>query len=547
MKRFIFFFLVLFFFELAAQKAVSSADWQSDLRFLQETVHRDYSFLFKKTTAEEFDTAVEEFYSTIPNMEDHEVMVGFSRVIALFKYGHTIVWFPNAPFDHHKLPLLVYEFPDGIYITGAHKDYESLLGARITAVEGMATNEVLKAVRPVVPAENDHYFKAYGVPYMLIPEVLHAQGLTKELKQTITVNLEKEGLAFEAKVIAVKNPDFPLKYGEVTPGSDWVSVRDLSQSPYYLKNLDKHYYYEYLPEEKTVYVRQSQVFDDPSETIAAFYKRVFDFIEQNEVEKFIMDLRLNGGGNNYKNKPVITGIIRQDKINQEGKFFVVIGRRTFSACQNLVNELDNYTNATFIGEPTAENINFYGDSKKETLPKSKLPVYLSFAWWQDKSQWENGPHTAPHIPVDMSFEEYRSNQDPVVDKILEFKDVTFIKDPLGYIRNLFMENKFELLETEVPRIVKDPLYEKVDFEGEFNRSGYMLLDSDQKDGALYIFGMNAKLFPDSAYTWLSLAEAHSSVGNTDKAKECLNKAIDLDTDGPTGKRAQKMLDNMTGN
>ena len=47
--------------------------------------------------------------------------------------------------------------------------------------------------------------------------------------------------------------------------------------------------------------------------------------------------------------------------------FVIIGRRTFSACQNLVNELDNYTNAIFIGEPTAENINFYGDTRPGSL------------------------------------------------------------------------------------------------------------------------------------------------------------------------------------
>ena len=34
------------------QSSLSAADWQADLRFLQKTVHEDYSFLFKKITEE---------------------------------------------------------------------------------------------------------------------------------------------------------------------------------------------------------------------------------------------------------------------------------------------------------------------------------------------------------------------------------------------------------------------------------------------------------------------------------------------------------------
>ena len=36
--------------KIAIEK-LTAADWQADLRFLQQTVHKDYSFLFKKVTA----------------------------------------------------------------------------------------------------------------------------------------------------------------------------------------------------------------------------------------------------------------------------------------------------------------------------------------------------------------------------------------------------------------------------------------------------------------------------------------------------------------
>ncbi|MCB0577838.1 MAG: hypothetical protein KDD10_00825, partial [Phaeodactylibacter sp.] len=366
------------------QTTLTAKDWQEDLRFLQQTVHQDYPFLFKKTTAEAFDAAVEKLYAEIPKLQEHEILAGLSRIVSSFQYGHTVLGFRHSPVPYHKLPVNLYWFSDGIYVEGAHKDYEQALGAKVLKVEGKPVEEALAAIRPVVPAENDQFFKAYGLSYLAIPELLHAQGVADELKNAITLTLEKDGKVFDQTIAAVdaKGHDAPTEYGFTKPENGWLATRDQSATPHYLKNLDKIYYYEYLPEHKTVYVRHSQIQDDPSEAIPAFYERVFDFIEKNDVERLVLDVRLNGGGNNYKNKPIVTGIIRTEKINQVGKLFVIIGRRTFSACQNLVNELDNYTNAIFVGEPTAENINFYGDNNPVKLPNSKTTAYLSFAWWQ---------------------------------------------------------------------------------------------------------------------------------------------------------------------
>ena len=73
---------------LPAQETLTATQWQEDLRFLQNIVHKDYSFLFIKTTEEIFDAEVETLYRDIPNLDDHEIIVGMARIIALFKYGH---------------------------------------------------------------------------------------------------------------------------------------------------------------------------------------------------------------------------------------------------------------------------------------------------------------------------------------------------------------------------------------------------------------------------------------------------------------------------
>ncbi len=520
---------------------LTAADWQADLRFLQQTVHKEYTFLFKKVTAQAFDTEVEKLYKGLPAMKDHERMAGLARIVSLFKYGHTSIGWRESPVQYHIAPVNFYWFSDGLFAEGADIKYAAIVGAKLVKVEGVPVKQVLDAVKLLVPVENEEYFKAYGLDFITMPEALHAQGITKELKTTVTYTFEKDGKLFDQTMTALKSFHLPRNYGFVTTGPDWISIRDQQQTPNYLKNLEKNYYYEYLPASKTVYVRQSQVIDDPKESIASFYKKVFEFIDKNEVDKLVLDVRLNGGGNNYKNKPVITGIIESRKINKPGKLFVIIGRRTFSACQNLVNELTNYTNALFVGEPTAENINFYGDNRRVELPKTGIPVFLSFAWWQDKPQWENADWLAPQLAVDMSIDEYRTNKDPMLETCLNFSEKDPVIDPMAHLRELFMAGKLIEVEKEAKIMVTDTKYRFNNFESKFNDAGYNMLNGKQLDAALFVFELNTKLFPGSANAWDSFAEANWKAKKTDKAIGCYNKALELDPKGVTGDNARKML------
>lgn len=545
MKKILFIFILPFFLPLSAQEPLTARQWQEDLRFLQQTVHKDYPFLFVKTTEEIFDAEVEKLYKDIPNLEEHEIIVGMARVIALFQYGHMGVGFSQKPFGFHYLPLNVYQFKDGVYVQGVHKDYPQALGAQVLEINSVPIADALKRIYPVVSAENTQYFKAYGIRYVTIPEVLHAQGITNKLQNSVEFTLQKDGKTFTQQFTALpKGEKVPTHYGYVWEDETWLEARKQDRTPLYLKQLNRIYFFEYLSKEKVVYVRHSQIQNDPEEDMQSFYARLFDFIENEAVEKLVLDVRLNGGGNNYLNKPILTGILETKKINQIGRFFVLIGRNTFSACQNLVNELDNYTNVIFVGEPTAENVNFYGDSRPVPLPNSQVPVYLSFAWWQDKPAWENADWLAPAIPVAMDFEDYASNEDPVLQAALEFSDGDFKPNPMRYVTDLFLAGRMQELAQELPRMVKDPRYDFFDFETELNKAGLPLLHSGRRESvqaAIGIFSFVTQLFPDSAKSWNNLAQAYAKVGDREKAMELLEKTISLDSHGEIGKSAKVML------
>lgn len=530
------------------QQPLTSAQWQEDLDFLQQTVHRDYPFLFKKVKPAAFDAEVAQLRQAIPTMAAHEVMVGLSRLVSSFQYGHTQLplasYHSEHPLYFQRLPYNLYAFSGGIYVQGTHERYASALGARVLQIGALPIEEALRAVRPVVPAENDQYFRAYGLAYLALPEVLHATGVTARLDAPVKLLLEKDGRTFAQDFSPMDIAAFPGSYGLYEAGDGWLDARKEGELPLWRSQLDRIYFYEYLPEHKTVYVRHSQI-QDEEEAIPEFFARVFDFIEANEVERLILDVRLNGGGNNYKNKAIIQQILRSERINQPGHLFVILGRRTFSAAQNLVNELHNYTEAIFVGEPTSENINFYGDNRRVDLPNSKLPVFLSFAWWQDKPQWENQEWLAPHLAVEMSFADYRDNRDPALETVLAYDAANPITlDPLGRMMELYEAGRTDQLEKEARQMVADPRYRYYDFEGQLNRVGYRLLEIRQYETALYVFTMVTRLYPESANAWDSLAEGHWKAGDTEQAESYYQKAIALDPQGSIGDHARQMLQHL---
>jgi C-terminal processing protease CtpA/Prc len=65
-------------------------------------------------------------------------------------------------------------------------------------------------------------------------------------------------------------------------------------------------------------------------------------VEANQVNKMVLDLRLNRGGNTTLLRSLELGITKS-KINQPGRFFTIMGRSTWSAAQFLLSDLEKYT------------------------------------------------------------------------------------------------------------------------------------------------------------------------------------------------------------
>lgn len=546
MKKMIFTYLILLSMVDGSYGQPKTA-WQSDLRQLQQTVHEKYSNLFHNIAPASWDAAVEKFYQEIPGLDNQHILAGFMKIVALFHIGHTQMNLfglhqQSSALSLHRLPFQLYWFNDGVYVLSASKEYEQAVGGKVIKIGTLKTAEALEAIRPLVAYENEEGFKGNAMFYLSTPEFLMVQGITQSNDAT-AITYSKNGKE-ETVIFKPTNSNVGFSMTGLEFPADWVvAKRSTMETPLWQKEPSSFRYMEYLEQHKTLYVRHSVNLNDGDKTIASFFDNMAGFIEKNDVQKLILDIRTNGGGNNQLNKPIITSIIRSGKINQKGKFFCVLGRRTFSAAQNLVNELEKYTEVTFIGEPTSENVNFYGDTRTETLLNSKLQVNLSWLWWQNLDPRDKRKATSPEIAIDMQFSDYYNNEDPALSAIFNYENEgPFIKT----LSDKIMAGGITEALQFATGYKNDPKHRYVTdrLEADINREGYNKMQSNDLKTANALFEINIRLFPESANAFDSYAESFMNMGQKEQAIKYYQMAIAKDKEGPTAENAKKILDRL---
>ncbi len=515
--------------------------WQEDVTFLKHTIHNKYPNLFYNVTSDEFDKAIDDLITKIPSMQDFEIKAGIGKIMAMFHIGHTQAGYlfqtQNHGYSNSEnegdfdfVPLIFYQFSDGMYVQKADSKYKDLVGAKILQIGDVSTKDALEKIRPYVNYENEQGFIANAPLYLLFPKLLYVVGISKD-KVALHLKYEINQQTKDITIPVDKGATMFFGMTGLETSPNWVDASDGIKTPLPLwrQHVNEFRDMIYLPESKTVYLRHSVNLNDKEETIKQFFEKASDFIDANDVEKLVLDLRMNGGGNNQLNKPIITNIVQSKKINKKGKFFCIIGRRTFSAAQNLVNELEKYTEVTFVGEPTSENVNFYGDTKTETLPNSKMQVYCSWLWWQNSDPRDYRKATNPQVSVEMSFHDYQNNSDPVMDAILNYKEQESLREP---IYSLVLANKLEDALAYSQNYMKIPAhkYDVDKVEAEINTLGYSFFNQNKLQEAKNVFELNTKLFPNSGNVHDSFGECCLKMGLNEEAKKAYEMALKVQPD-----------------
>jgi len=387
----------------------NSHAWREDLDFLAEELPKRHVNLFHTMTRAQFDQAVRALRERIPALARHQVIVELARIVALIGDGHSRLDLADGPqIAFRRYPLRLYLYSDGMFVQAA--DSERAVGTRVVAIGDTPIAQAYARVREVIARDNEVWLQHIAPGLMAIPEVLHALDLIQDMERaSLTIAQPNGGRdTIELQPCA---PAAPIT---------WIDAAGHAEAPLplWLRAPENKFWYAHLRDTNTLYVQYNSVRDKAEETVADFFDKVFTFADARQVDRFILDIRRNSGGNGYLNQPIIHGLIKRDQINQPGKLFTIIGRGTYSAAMMLTDDLEKHTKTLFVGEPTGASPNMYGDAEKIVLPNSGIEVWASTLHWVYSEPRDKRPWVAPDIPARLASADYRAGRDPALEAIL---------------------------------------------------------------------------------------------------------------------------------
>ena len=144
-----------------------------------------------------------------------------------------------------------------------------------------------------------------------------------------------------------------------------------------------------------------------------------DLVEAGSIRRLVLDLRQNPGGDNTTYGPLLE-LVRDFAAAHPGELRVLIDRVTFSAAANLSTEIEQRTDAVFIGEPMGGGLNFWDDVTFVRLDALPVPmqVGVSTRYWEFAEPDDPRLSIEPDVTIPATAADFLAGNDPVLEAAL---------------------------------------------------------------------------------------------------------------------------------
>ena len=303
------------------------------------------------------------------------------------------------------LPWRVRVFHDGAYVVEARDEALPLLGARITGIGAMETGALVRAWAANWPgtAAWAHRWSARA----FAPAFLEALGVVADPAAPLTVRAERGGRRVQANLRPRADADTDMQQAPQTKSAqeNWTDAAGFGN------------YARPLPEHRALYVSIDDMDDVESKTFEQFTRECFAAMEDPSTERLLLDIRRNGGGNNFVQEPLRKRVLRS-RFNRPGGLYVLTSPITFSAAQNCATRLERDSFAVFVGEPSGGAPNQYGDAETFAGDATGIVSIVSKLAWFDSYPQDRRVLSMPDIFAPMTFADWAAGRDAALDAAL---------------------------------------------------------------------------------------------------------------------------------
>ena len=401
--------LVLAALPAAAATSAPVPGAAADVRFLVAEIERLHPSPFHDVRAEDWRASANALVARAVSLERDELVTELMRLVALLgeREGHTGI-FPGA--DHapplRLYPLKLYDFSDGMFVIGA-RGADGAVGRRLVAVNGFSVDEVTRRVRPLIPRDNVWSQRNLVPEFVVTAEVLSGLGIADDDHATFTV----EGSTGRIDVTLTPIPA-PQYLAALHHPWRLTPPRGVKR-PLYLQKQHLQRAITVLDRGRVVYVTYNGVSGDTHWFAQQIAKRV----RAKAFRRLVVDARLNGGGNNQKNAPLVA-LMRTRAARRHFPPVVITGRATFSAGKDFVVDAEAFGGARLVGEPSGGALKQWGDAVPVRLERSGLTVYVATSYVAGGRQQDFRVVQQPHVHVELSSGDWFAGRDPVLDAAL---------------------------------------------------------------------------------------------------------------------------------
>jgi tetratricopeptide (TPR) repeat protein len=399
---------------MAYREGLTPQQWTEDLRYLAKQMEEVHPRLFEMIPREEFEERVAELERQIPQLDENRIKWEIYRIVTLPNDAHTYFNIFVNKLDWHMMPFRLWFFPEGLYVLDAGREERDLIGTRIVSIEGTLVEDAYRILRPYLSAESESHWKERFCYLITGSEALRATGISKDSRLVNVTFESRDGRRFARPVKPVHY--LPLIY--------WAGMRTVdNDTPYVFWNDRRDaYWFEYQKETETLYVQYNLCINESrAETIDQFIDRLDVWVQTNDFERCVIDIRKNDGGDRNVSQQLANLVIGNDRLDRPGRLFVLTSRKTFSAAVMFLSLMECKTSAVIVGEPTGQGPFFSAHPRPVVLPQSGIEINISRYYNRCALIDDSLDSIQPDVAVAYTYEDYLAGRDPMMEAVLSYE------------------------------------------------------------------------------------------------------------------------------